>query len=311
MKKIILPKNTERENILSRVFIAIVIIFALFIVSSSIAALVLLKGDDYIKPDANTIIIPIYGVITSMPLDTSSYGVETVSADNIKELIKKATEHKNTKAIIFEINSPGGSAVASDEIGQLIKDIDPKIKTVAWIRETGASGGYWVASAADYIIANKMSITGSIGVTASYLEFADLLKRYNVTYRQLISGDKKDLGTPLRNLQPEEAEFILDKLRKIHWFFIKEVSENRNISFEDVEKFATGEIFLGYEAKERGLIDAIGGEKEVLGYVEKIIGEKPVIARLEKKLSLFEQLARALSPRNPYLVTENSLKIET
>ena len=85
-------------------------------------------------------------------------------------------ENKDIKAIVLEINSPGGSAVASDEIASAVKKSNKP--TVAVIREAGASGGYWIASSTDHIIANRMSITGSIGVISSYLEFSGLIEKY-------------------------------------------------------------------------------------------------------------------------------------
>ena len=113
---------------------------------------------------ANVAIIPIEGVITAD--SSSSFFDKSLSSQDIVELIEKADKNPQIKAIILEINSPGGSAVASEEIADAVKKTNKT--TVAWIREVGASGAYWVASSTDHIVASKASITGSIGVIASF-----------------------------------------------------------------------------------------------------------------------------------------------
>src|SRR3990172_9614359 len=147
----------------------------------------------------NVAIIRIYGPI--LTTDGGLLSGEVTKSDDILKFIKKANESDEIKAVVFEINSPGGSAVASDEIGRAIKEMNKT--TVAWIREVGASGGYWIASSTDHIIANRMSITGSIGVIGSYLEFSGLLNRYNVTYQRMVSGKYKDMGSPFKELSDE------------------------------------------------------------------------------------------------------------
>src|SRR3989344_7935467 len=105
------------------------------------------------------------------PIGTSSryFDDNSLSPETIVKFIEKANEDKSVKGIILDINSPGGSVVGSEEIKNAVKGISkPK---VALIRDVGASGAYWVASAADKIIADPMSITGSIGVLGSYVEF--------------------------------------------------------------------------------------------------------------------------------------------
>src|SRR3989338_6818866 len=105
---------------------------------------------------------------------SSFFESATASSETIK-FIEKADKNPSIKAIILEINSPGGSAVASEEIANAVKKTNKT--TVAWIREIGTSGAYWIASSSDHIVASRMSVTGSIGVIASYLEFEGLVDR--------------------------------------------------------------------------------------------------------------------------------------
>jgi len=212
----------------------------------------------------NVAVISIDGVITA---DGISYlGSSTISSKSTVSFLKEAEKSSSIKAIIIMINSPGGSAVASDEISAQIKKMNKPV--IAVIRETGASGGYWIASATDYIIANRMSLTGSIGVTSSYLEFSGLLKEYGVGYEQLTAGQYKDMGTPFRKLTEEEKKILQSKLDKIHSYFIQEIAQNRNLSESKVKALATGEVYLGVEALNYGLVDELGDQTNAELYLK-------------------------------------------
>ncbi len=179
-----------------------------------------------------------------------------VSSTDLVKIIKDVSEDDSVVGVIFEINSPGGSVVASQEIADAIKFLNKT--NYAVIRESGASGAYWIASATDKIIASPMSITGSIGVYGSYLEFSGLFEKYGVNYERLISGKYKDLGVPYRNLTTDEMNLLQSKLNKIHEFFIKEVAKNRNMDINMIRNLSTGEFYLGEEAKDLGLVDVLG-----------------------------------------------------
>jgi protease-4 len=211
----------------------------------------------------NVAVIPIDGMIAT---DGDNW-MPAVKSASIVEQIEKADKNNEIKAILLEINSPGGTPVATDEIAGAIKAANKT--TVAVIRETGASGAYWIATAADKIFANRMSVTGSIGVQASRLEYYGLLADYNITYRQLISGRLKDAGTPLRQMTAEEKQLFQQLLDGLHEEFISAVAENRNLPKEKVRELATGFVYLGSEAKELGLVDELGGKREALKYIEK------------------------------------------
>ena len=127
------------------------------------------------------VVIPIDGAITTQE-SGGLFAAEEASSSKIVSYIKKANKDQSVKGIIFAINSPGGTVVASEEIVNAIKQT--KKPKIAWIREVGASGAYWVASACDEIVADPMSITGSIGVISSYLEFSGLMKKYGVGYER-------------------------------------------------------------------------------------------------------------------------------
>lgn len=209
-------------------------------------------------------IVPITGPIG---VPSSFLTEQGVSSSEIIAQLESIEEDVTVKAVILEINSPGGSALSSKEIADKVDSLD--IPTIAWIREVGASGAYWIAASSDYIVADELSITGSIGVIGSYLQFEELFQEYGIEYEQLIAGKYKDAGSPFRELTPVERNLLQQKLDLIHEIFIKDIAEYRNLSIEEVRKSATGMFYLGLEAKELGLIDILGGKKEAIGLAEE------------------------------------------
>lgn len=274
-------------------------IFVLFLLSIlgfiAVGIISLFVGVDVESLSGNVALIPIDGVILGSKDSGFLFESMTSSLDAV-ELIEKADKNPNIKAIILEINSPGGSAVASEEIAKAVKKTNKT--AVAWIREVGASGAYWIASSADYAVANRVSITGSIGVIASYLEFPGLLERYNVTYQRLVSGNYKDIGSPYKGMTDEERVIFQRNLDEIRDYFVSEVAKNRNLNKKEVDKIANGLFYLGAEAKELGLVDELGGKDEVISYIEKKEGIKAEIVEYKKEKTLFDILSDVLSKQS-------------
>jgi protease-4 len=282
MKK---PLPTE-PSFSRRLLVGMLIIVGLLFVGS-LFALILSGGE---TTGADTAIITIGGPIMAEG-DGSLWGDGTTSATELVDELQRARDDDNIRSVILMINSPGGSAVASDEIAQAVKDVRAQNKTVvAVIREEGASGAYWIASSTDHIIANRMSVTGSIGVISSYLQFDEFLDDWNVTYNRLTAGDQKDLGDPFTHLTPQGREFLQAKLDRVHVFFIEEVARNRNMSVEKVTLLADGRFYLGVEALDVGLVDQLGGKPEALAYLEARTGSEPVTVDYAPEYGFFDQL---------------------
>jgi|TARA_Y100000310_G_scaffold335670_1_gene418280 protease-4 len=275
------------------------IIIGLTILSFILSVFVsLFVGTDFEGLDGNVAVIDITGTIIAEK-DVDFLFEDVTSSDEIRKLIRKADRNDRIKAIVFKINSPGGSAVASEEIANEIKKTNKT--TVAWIREVGASGAYWIASSTDYVIANRMSVTGSIGVIASYLGFSGFIEEYNITYERLVAGNLKDMGIPFKELTSGERALFEKSLNTIHDYFIEEVAENRNLRKKDVEKIATGMFYLGVEAKELGLVDELGSREEVINYVEKQIGEDVDLVEYKKEKGFFGSLSGIMNENSFYI----------
>ena len=243
----------------------IITIILLYLMSFFVARLISGGLEERIISDGIAV-IPIVGEISINTED--GFFSSGISANSIVEKLERANENKGIKAIILDINSGGGGVVASREIVKAVKEV--KKPVIALIREVGASGAYWIASSADWIIADEMSITGSIGVFSSYLEFSGLLENYNVSYERLVAGEYKDLGVPYRQLTEREKIMMQQKLNLIHDFFIKDVAKNRNLDEIKVRELANGFFYLGVEGKDLGLVDELGGRKEAIAKAKEL-----------------------------------------
>jgi len=230
------------------------------------------------------------GEINSGKGDEKSIGSISTSA-----AIKKAREDKNVKAIVLRINSPGGSALASDVIWRetiLAKAEKPLVVSMG---DLAASGGYYIACAADSIVANPTTLTGSIGVFGMIPNLSKFYKKkLGITIDTVNTGKYADMGVN-RPLSTFEKNKIQNSVKNIYTTFITHVGEGRNMSTEAVDEIGQGRIWTGYDAKDIGLIDTYGGiEKaiEIAAYLAKV--EDYRIISLPKKKNPFEELSLKL-----------------
>ncbi|HLD10458.1 MAG TPA: signal peptide peptidase SppA [Candidatus Nanoarchaeia archaeon] len=280
------------------------LIIFLFLISYGIMFFYL-KGDSNVKGNS-FIVLPMSGGIS---IDGSGDFLMPggVSSTQFVQKLKELEENPSVKGVIIEINSGGGSVVASEDIVNALKHMNKT--TYAVVREVGASGAYWVASATDRIYASPVSMTGSIGVVGSYLEFEDLFKKYGVGYERLVAGEYKDMGTPFRGLTDDEKAIMQHKLSLIHDYFILDVARNREMSEEQVRKLANGQFYLGIEAKEYGLIDRLGNTDDALNDMKQEIGDYPV-KRISEKKSILEFIGLSSYYLGKGIGTELGKKLE-
>ncbi|PIE44362.1 MAG: S49 family peptidase [Gammaproteobacteria bacterium] len=231
----------------------------------------------------HTALVDIQGIIANQ---------EPASADNIVTGLRAAFEDVGTKGIILRINSPGGSPVQAgyvyDEILRL-RSIHPEIKVYAVISDLGASGAYYIAAAADEIYADKASLVGSIGVTASGFGFVDVLKKVGVERRIYTAGDHKTFLDPFSPQQKEEVEFWQSVLNTTHQQFIEQVKKGRGNKLKSADKLFSGLIWSGEQALELGLIDGLGSSS----YVARNLIQEEVIVDFTPKPGPFERFANS------------------
>ena len=194
------------------------------------------------------------GEINSGKGDVASIGSKTTSA-----AIKKARKDKNVKAIILRVNSPGGSALASDVIWRETKLAQKEKPLVVSMGDYAASGGYYIACAADTIIANPTTLTGSIGVFGMIPNMQNFYKsNFGITVDTVKTNTYADMGTS-RKLSTFEKNKIQEGVKNVYSTFISRVSDGRDITTQEVDAIGQGRVWSGYDAKDIGLVDLYGG----------------------------------------------------
>ena len=215
-------------------------------------------------------------------------GLITKSLPTLKNL-RKFSEEEHIKAIVVRIDSPGGAVGPSQEIMREIEKTRKKKKVVASLGTVAASGGYYVACAADLIMTNPGTATGSIGVIMKLVNVEDLIKKLGVDFYSLQAGDLKDLGSPFRPMTPAERAVLQNLLDNIHQQFIADIARNRKLPVEKVKKLADGSVYTGQQAKELGLVDEMGNFEDAVekaGRLGGIKGKVETVFPEKKRYSL-------------------------
>ncbi len=207
-----------------------------------------------------------------------------------KEVIDQLEKHRanpSVKAIVLRINSPGGGVSPSQEIYEEVmrtRQVDQK-PVVASMGSLAASGGYYVASAADVIVANPGSITGSIGVLIQVPNISGLLQKIGVKSVVVKSGQHKDLASITREMTDAERQILQGLMDDVHSQFIDVVAKARKLDRKKVEALADGRIFTGREAKSLGLVDQLGNLQDAIDRAAALAGlpAKPKVIQERKR----------------------------
>ena len=240
----ILEKYLSKRSLIVKrfatVLISIILIFSFFLFTS--------KKKDFIAT------ISIEGIISN-PEETL----------NDLENINKSS---NAKALLVNINSPGGTFVSSKELYDKIKEISKKIPVVTYMREMATSGGYLVSLASQKIFSNIGTITGSVGVILQTAEITELLEKIGINPIVIKSGKLKATPNPLEGLSENDSRYLNDVIKSMQLEFLSLLSENRNIESKTLEIISDGRIFTGKQAKELNLIDFIGSKSDAIKWLK-------------------------------------------
>ncbi|MEW6145672.1 MAG: signal peptide peptidase SppA [Thermodesulfobacteriota bacterium] len=206
--------------------------------------------------------------------------------------LDKIKEDKKVKAVVVRIESPGGAVGPSQEIYSELKKLRNDMPVIASIGNVGASGGYYIACAAEKIFANPGTITGSIGVVAEFANYEKLLEWARVDVEVIKSGKYKDVGSPYREMTPEDREYMQGLIDNVYSQFKSAVAESRGLGPTEVDKIADGKIFTGEQAKKLRLIDETGTINDAIDLAANMAGikGKPDLVYYPKKKSQFLEL---------------------
>lgn len=249
------------------------------------------------------LVYTLFGTFTNRPMTLSYLGKKVAlveiqgsiyGSESIVRQLKRYAEDDNVPAIVLRIDSPGGVAAASQEIYEQIKAVRREgKKVVVSMGGLAASAGYYVACAADSIIANPASLTGSIGVQMLFPSTEELFKKIGVEFRVVKSGSYKDIGSPHRPMTEEEKRLLQEVIDDTYHQFVDVIVEERGLAREKVLSLADGRIFSGRQALELGLVDRLGSYEDAIATAARmggIEGKPRIIRERPKKLSLFELL---------------------
>ena len=229
------------------------------------------------------------------------------SGDNISALFDKALKNDQIKAMVVRVNTPGGSVFASELIRDaLIRVREKNIPIVTSMGGVAASGGYWVAASTDYIFAEDLTITGSIGVASVIFNAEGTFNKIGLNEDGVSSSVFSDTYRGIYSKRPDERLINLNKIiiQNIYDKFINLVSEGRNISIEDVNKLAKGQVWIGKDALKFNLIDEIGSLDDAIEKAACLAEiDEYNVKRIYKKKSRFSNFL-------PFLINEIGIKNE-
>jgi protease IV len=238
------------------------------------------EADDYagvsaedlgFSPEATFALIYGSGAIQSGRGSTSRTGQPVFASETVIDAIEDATKADDVKAIVLRIDSPGGSAFPSEQMWNAIREARKQKPVIASFSDYAASGGYYVASAADAIVSQPGTLTGSIGVFAVRPALHGLLERFDVHSGLLSRGPHAEMNLVTPELSPDTRDWLQADVEDTYRRFVSRVSEGRGRPVADVEAIAEGRVWTGEQAVTRGLVDAIGGLRSaVLRAKEKV-----------------------------------------
>ncbi|TAH40878.1 MAG: signal peptide peptidase SppA [Bacteroidetes bacterium] len=234
---------------------------------------------------------------------------DQIGSDKMAETIRKARLDDKIKAIVLRVNSPGGSAMASDVIWREVLLAKKKKPVVVSMGDYAASGGYYISCAADSIVAQPNTLTGSIGVFGLLINAQKLFNnKLGITFDTVKTGRYADIGTISRRLSNDERDLIQMQVEKIYSTFIKHVAEGRNMTTEYVDSIGQGRIWSGNDALRLGLVDAIGGIDEAIAIASRMAKlEKYRVIQLPEQKELFEKILEDLNAEANVYFTKREL----
>ncbi len=248
------------------------------------------------------IVVLIFGVFLLAGLSGEKIGVVEIegvitdSKDAVEDIVRFRKD-SSIRGVVVRINSPGGSVAPTQEIFREVQKLKEKKRVYISMGSVCASGGYYIASAGEKVFANPSTITGSIGVIMEQPVVEDLLKKIGVQTNTLKAGDLKDAGTPFRKMAESERLYFNALLQEIHLQFIKDVAAARKLSVDVASKLSDGRVYTGNQAKNLGLVDALGSFYDTVDSLKEALGIKGDVTLVygKRPFSFLKMLVGSLS----------------
>jgi protease-4 len=199
---------------------------------------------------------------------------QSSGSETVLSMLKKAEKDEEIKGVIIRVNSPGGSVIASETIWNQIKKMSDENKKplVISMGTVAASGGYYVSMPAQKIFADHSTITGSIGVVLGKMYTREFFKKLGITFDTVSTSKNTDMFSSLTRLEEDQKTYMESSLDSIYKTFVQRAADGRKMEYDALEKNAKGRVWTGAQAKERGLVDEVGGFMDTLDYMNSKIG---------------------------------------
>jgi protease-4 len=233
------------------------------------------------------------------------------SSDGVVDQLEHMRLDSSVRAVVLRLDSPGGGVAASQEIYEAVRKVRDEGKPViASMGGVAASGAYYIACAADSIVSNPGTLTGSIGVIMSFPNTEELFKNVGVRFEVVKTGKFKDIGSLSRPMTPDEKALLQGVLSNVYQQFVTAISDGRDMEKGDILPYADGRIFSGDQARDLGFVDRLGDLNDAIQLAGTMAGIKgrPVVVRKERRrvsvLDLFQdklRLVPGLSETGPRL----------
>ena len=263
-------------------------------------------------------IIKVRGVISESS-ESNAFST-TQNASSIARKIRTLADKKEVKALLLDINSPGGTVAAVQDIYNALNYFRSQKKpVVALMRDVAASGGFYIAMAADKVVAQPGTMTGSIGVILQTTNAQELLRKIGVDMSAIKSGQNKDIGAIYKELTEEQKMLLQEMIDETYQQFFEAVKQGRpNVNVNTLRVYADGRIFTGAKAQTLGLIDGLGGEEKAKEYLSELTGIKDIkilnqknkfvedlmlpFSNLAESTTALKQLAKPQTPALAYML---------
>lgn len=235
-----------------------------------------------------------------------------MGAQSVIRMLHSAEQNKKVEAVVLRVDSPGGSGLASDEIWSAIQQLRKKKPVIISMSDVAASGGYWISMGSDAIVAQPLTITGSIGVVSMLFDLSGTYDKIGIDWGLVKKGRHADMFTDKRPMTPEEWQVFKKFNRDFYQYFVQKVADSRGKSFAEIDAIAQGRVWTGERALRYGLVDTLGGLDAALAVAKDKAGIAPDeptrwIVYPQPK-SFFETLMEKLSVR---ILPSSGMKMRT
>lgn len=269
----------------------------------NLSALAAQQTDDIEVKDGVVQVIYAEGEITQANISPFAAGASTIGA-GLGDRLREAAEDDDVKAVVLRMNSPGGDAFLSEQLWHAVKQLRSKKPVVVSMGDYAASGGYYISSAANRIVAQPNTLTGSIGIFGLFPNFSELVQKVGVNVEVVKTNDFADLtiSMPYKPLTNEQRALIQRHVERGYDIFLSRVAEGRHMTKAQVDSVGQGRVWLGRKAQTLGLVDKLGG-------LDVAIQEAASLAKLSDysvdygvtRVNVWEELFKSTSPSNEFI----------